>query len=69
MTRLYLILLAASFFVLQNLTQAAKPGVTKYKCDAADKQNVDELVARIMTFGRTDRTFPESKKELKLYCK
>ena len=41
----------------------------KFKCTAASEKEMDDLVARIMTFGRSDRKFPVNKSELKEYCK
>ena len=41
----------------------------KWKCDSQSKKEVDETVARIMTYGRIDRAFPTDKNELRPYCK
>ena len=41
----------------------------KWRCDAKDREKMDDLVGRIMTYGRVDRKFPVNKLELKPYCK
>lgn len=40
----------------------------KLKCNSKTQKQMDEIVARIMTFG-TDRPFPKDKAELREYCK
>ncbi len=41
----------------------------KFKCNKAEEADIDRLVARIMTYGQADRRYPESKAEMKEYCR
>lgn len=39
------------------------------QADVCNDKEVDETVARIMTYGLDDRKYPTTKAELKKYCK
>ena len=62
----YLALLLA----LISLTAAieAAPSETKWKCDKADDDKIDKLVADAIVIG-TSENFPTDKKAMKRFCK
>lgn len=61
------IILVLLLVCLYEVNAAAVGG--KWKCDEEDKKKIDDLVAKIMTVGRTDTKFPEDKEGLKVFCK
>ena len=73
MSRLYsvIILFTSIFicFVAISQVSAAQRTNNKRKCTTEEKNEIDAVVARIMTYGREDRKFPLSATELKKYCK
>lgn len=50
------------------ITLSATIDAQKLKCNSKTEKEMDQIVARIMTFG-TDRPFPADKAKLKEYCK
>jgi len=65
-----ILILCLTLAVCFCLSEAApKKPTTNWKCTPEDKLEVDNIVARIMTYGRKDRRFPKDTKELKHYCK
>lgn len=60
----------SSLFIISVALAAPTPTFEgKWKCGEEAKKEVDEIVARIMTFGRPDRKFPITKSQFKPYCK
>ena len=70
-TTLYVFVLfvIVTSFIFTIAFAATPKGNNKLKCSEADKNDADLTVARIMTFGRSDRRFPENVSEMKKYCR
>lgn len=63
----YLVVVLVLVVFLYEVNSAAIGG--KGKCDEAEKKKIDQVVAQIMTVGRSDIKFPEEKDDVKAYCK
>ena len=55
--------------VAVSLGQSKPAAGGKWKCNDEDKKKIDAIVARVMTYGRSDRKFPSNSADLKAYCK
>jgi len=40
-----------------------------YSCDHGTYRRIDELTAKLITFGNSGRKFPQSKRDVPKYCK
>ena len=61
--KLFLVLFQVQIlFAFQNLN-------TKWVCNEKNEQEVDNLVALLITIGRADVQFPVTEEEMKDYCK
>ena len=67
----FVFLLLSLISLLEAAPKKARPNSQKhkFKCNKAEEADIDRLVARIMTYGQADRRYPESKAEMKEYCR